>query len=131
MFEIRKHGPDGRLLPFNEWGRPDATRELAREVRQLRRTIENQRTTTPSSANKPAPLTEREIGVLAVLAEYPSRLFDQNTISARAMVRKATVSDDLKRLRSLGLTHRPKGKRSGEGITARGLEQYRLYEIRT
>ena len=65
-------------------------------------------------------LNDNEATILLSLNDLSGRLVDQNSISDKSRLSIPTVRKSLNRLRELGLSHRPNGEKSGEGITAEG-----------
>jgi hypothetical protein len=65
-------------------------------------------------------LSDNEVRVLLYLLEMYPRLRTQVNIEAGATLARCTVSETLKRLRTVGLVHQPNGPRKGHGLTGRG-----------
>jgi len=124
------HEPHGK--PFDKF----TLRELAprvkgylRGVRDLRRTAEGTQAAStdksldgPEEGSTPEPLSMHEEKVLLCLLDSQAVLRRQLHISEYTKISPNSVATCLKRLETNGLVHRPKGKRSGYGLTDRGKE---------
>ena len=80
-------------------------------------------------ANKPQgkggkdiPVDDKELTILAELAEGSDKTYSQVEIEAATSIPRGTIKDKLLRLESIGLIHRPLGKRKGYQITDKGRE---------
>ena len=67
-------------------------------------------------------IDDKELTVLADLAEGTDKTFSQVEIEAGTNIKRGTLKDKLQRLETIGLIHRPLGKRSGYQITDKGRE---------
>ena len=65
-------------------------------------------------------LTSEDAKIIRALLSAAPMLMTQEEIEDKTHVSRRCVGDRLKGLRAAGYTHRPKGKKGGEGLTERG-----------
>jgi len=96
----------------------------------MRATTRNRETEQKASGGKaeenqnqdyPA-IDDKELTILVELAESSDKTSIQVEIEAATSIKRGTLKDKLQRLESIGLIHRPLGKRKGYQITDKGRE---------
>ena len=96
----------------------------------IRATARNKETEQKASGGKaeenqnqdyPA-IDDKELTILVELAEISDKTSIQAEIEAATSIKRGTLKDKLQRLESIGLIHRPLGKRKGYQITDKGRE---------
>ena len=96
----------------------------------MRATARNKETEQKASGGKaeenqnqdyPA-IDDKELTILVELAESSDKTSIQVEIEAATSIKRGTLKDKLQRLESIGLIHRPLGKRKGYQITDKGRE---------
>jgi hypothetical protein len=86
----------------------------------------------PAESAEPAPpkpaavaVKQEEMKILESLAREHPATVTQEKLAADTGLSEKTVGNALRRLGKIGLTHRPLGKRKGDGLTDRGLSVVR------
>lgn len=114
------------------WELPDQARPLGqlREIVRDLRSVGNK--PTPESVGRPEAeggeqspplqIDGNDEKILLYLLEMYPRLRLQPEVAAGAGASRETVRKSLERLRSAGLTNRPKGERKGDSLTQKGKE---------
>jgi DNA-binding MarR family transcriptional regulator len=75
-----------------------------------------------SSETDNIAIDDKELTILAELAEGSDKTYSQIEIHAATSIPRGTIKDKLPRLENIGLIHRPLGKRKGYQITDKGRE---------